>query len=367
MSLILLSSLYFSIGTLNVPSAFGEAEIKNFQAKGTVTEVDMSEMKSLLVASSNNETYFELQDWDSQSGKVLFTSGRFIGIMNANATDVHVVNFPVELNRDSDVYSASSPVRTALFTDSNTIYALVRNALLVYEISNSSELVKVGQYYLDGGITSFDIVRQPNNNSSFNLVLAQSYHTLWLAESTGKKISKLYEGQLAPSFAVSPDGSKIAFSIDESSGEPSYFRKIRFVVLDIAKGETSQVFDEETNGYPNEIKWTQNSQLLTYQEGAGVRIPMAYLKVISTDGSDRQAIYGGIDAPASYVVSGDGKSVLIGINPYLATGVASKLYRLDLAHPIPEFSALMSLVIMAGVIGIVVMAGRMTRFRNWKG
>lgn len=368
-SVILLSSVCSTILCLSgAPNpAFGDTQPLPFQVKGTVHEINISEMKSSLIPYANNETYFELYDWNYQSGKVLFTSGKFIGIMDANATDIHVISLPSNMyDDDIDSHSTTSPVSRALFADNNTIYVLVKSNLLAYKIYNSSGLVYSARHQLDGTISSFDIIRDNHNNSNsgFKLVFVESYRTLWLADSTGKKISRLYDAESASDVAVSPDGRSIAFVVRKSIEGNSYLGDVQLLILNIEDNKIHEVFHERTSSTPEKIKWTSNGQLLTYQEGGGVRIPTAYLYVTNTDGSFRQTIFGGVDAPEGYVVSKDGSTVMVGINPYLGTTVASKLYRLDLAHPIPEFGSLASFVIMAGVIGIGIVSRRMMKFRE---
>ncbi len=337
-----------------------EAPMNYFKAEGVVTEIDVSEMQSEIVSPTgddddHNRTYFELHDWDSQSGKVLFTSGQFIGIMNANATDIQKIILPSELH--DELCWECSPVRKALFINNTTIYALAQNNLLIYEITNDA-LVNAGQYQLAGSITSFDIIRQTNgdssNNSSdtnFNLVLVDSYCTLWLSDPLGKKISKLYEAQMASDFAVSPDGRKIAFVVNDSIEGHVYLHTVRLIILDIensSNNKTHQVYEEMTDTTPNWIKWSPDGKLILFREVGGRHNPTATLEAISTDGSYREILYGGLDAPTSYVVSKDGTTILIGVS-------ASKLYRLDLAHPIPEFHSL-ALVIAALSISSIILA-----------
>ena len=128
---------------------------------------------------------------------------------------------------------------------------------------------------------------------------------------------------------------------------------IRLLVLDIEKNETSTVY-EKAGTSPHDLKWSPNDELVTYIQGAGARIPIADLRVTSTDGSYRHTPYTGLEAPTSYIVSGDGSTVLVGINPYLTTGIASKLYKLELAHPIPEFGPFELSRMAAGIVGIII-------------
>ena len=372
-SVILLASMYYTVTCISgaLTPAYGDTQPLPFEVKGTVQEIDISEMKSSLVPYANNETYFELYDWNYQSGKVLFTSGKFIGIMDANATDVRVISLPSNMYDDEiDSHSTTSPVSRALFADNNTIYALVKSNLLVYKY-NSSGLVYSAQHQLDGTISSFDIIRDNHNNSNsgFKLVLVESYRTLWLADSTGKKISRLYDAESASDVAVSPDGRSIAFVVRKSIEGNSYLGDVQLLVLNIEDNKIHEVFHERSSSTPEKIKWTSNGQLLTYQEGGGVRIPTAYLYVTNTDGSFRQTIFGGVDAPEGYVVSKEGSTVMVGINPYLGTTVASKLYRLDLAHPIPEFgTSLLTMPIIAAAIGSIIIAGRyrLAGHKEWR-
>lgn len=350
--------------------AFAQSELELFSAEGIVTEIDTSELH--IPNPADNQTYFELRDWDAESGKVLFTSGEFIGIMNPNATDVQTVSLPSEFH---DPSTLSSPVAKAVFTGNGTILALVRNSFLVYEAGEDAGLVNTERYSLDEHVFSFEILNNANNMSrnDFNLVLVESHsrqagrddfeywNELWLADSKGNKISKLYEGKLASSIAASHDGKRIAIPVVGEIGRPSYVGLIRLLVLDISRNQTSIVYEEYASS-PGGLKWSPNDELLMYIQGAGVRVPIAALNVVSVDGAYKQSIYWGLDAPASYVVSEDGREVLIGISPYLATGIATKLYRLELARPVPEFGSIAVLVIAAGIVGAIVAARNLQHY-----
>lgn len=340
-----------------VASASTESEPNYSNAEGVIIQLDNSEIRSSILSSNpeiEGTLNFELHDWHPQSEKVLFTSFRYIGIMNSDGSNIVKAELPLGLY--DEICGICSPIGNALFVGNNWVYAVVNNNLLVYEMQNNdNELVNVERKQLDGQITSFGVIRGTNDNSTVaNLVLVESFRTVWLADLDGKKISKLFESQLASNIDVSPDGSKIAFVTIENIEGQFYTSKKQLLIFSIEKKEISQVLEEESSCTPSRIRWSPNGQLLTYQQCGGSKIPTATLKVVSLDGSYSKVLYGGVDAPTSYVVNKDGSVILIGIDPSYGAGLASKIYRMDLARPIPEFKSI-GIIIMAFSLVTVIM------------
>jgi hypothetical protein len=348
----------------NPVRVFAQSELEMFSAEGIVAEISISELNA-----SNREggiTYFDLKDWDRESGRVLFASGPFIGTMNADATEVRLTSLPSGFH---DASGSGSPVRKAMFAGNGTVLALARNELLAYGVDEGGGLVGKGRYPLDGDVVSFDILRTANGTGAdFNLALAESHslqtgedefehwNEIWLADSKGNKILKLYHGNLASDIAASHDGKMIAIPTAERIEGQAYFGLVRLLILDVERNETSVVFEEAATS-PHTVRWSPNDKLVAYIQGAGVRVPIAELEVASVNGSYRQTLYWGLDAPTSYVISDDGGEILIGISPYLETGTATKLYKLELAHPMPEFGpapAAMTAAVALAMIAVVL-------------
>lgn len=196
---------------------------------------------------------------------------------------------------------------------------------------------------------------------------------IWVARPTGEKVRTFYqEHSFIIDFALSPDEKKLAYT--SFTGNPADPRKeLRLSVFDPQTGASKVMLSNRNDDTYYTPKWAPSGDALLYagltsdsipgRSGEKVT-PTGALEILSMNGdTGRVAIAGNSTGavPFGYTVSKDGQHIYFAVNQDLAgDGIDGPgIYRMQLAHPIPEFP-LAGLVAIVS-IGTAVAAARMRR------
>jgi len=164
---------------------------------------------------------------------------------------------------------------------------------------------------------------------------------LWLADSDGNKIKKLFSRSRDMGIAdASPDGRKILLT----SGR----------IFDIDKGELDGVLSFVINRSGYNAKWSPSGDLLIYSSSGGYG-PGGTMYITSADGSYDQILYTGIPKPVDPAISPDGRLVIFGSpiatwDRYDDAGI----YRMELSKPIPEFPINLMIITAVALLGTLM-------------
>jgi Tol biopolymer transport system component len=164
---------------------------------------------------------------------------------------------------------------------------------------------------------------------------------LWLADSDGNKIKKLFSRSRDMGIAdASPDGRKILLT----SGR----------IFDIDKGELDGVLSFVINRSGYNAKWSASGDLLIYSSSGGYG-PGGTMYITSADGSYDQILYTGIPKPVDPAISPDGRFIIFGSpiatwDRYDDAGI----YRMELSKPIPEFPINLMIITAVALLGTLM-------------
>lgn len=175
------------------------------------------------------------------------------------------------------------------------------------------------------------------------------HNIMWLANSDGKKIKKLYNGtEYFDSMSISPDGTKAVFV--NQLYVYSYRNLYKLNMLDISNGRIMQLTDYSHDFYGSPI-WSPDNKFIIYTAftnhpvkgpTGGETSPAGWLGMMSVNGSGKNKIIFGNNTgqydppPISPTISPDGKQIIFGLDYDFYNGLVSGpgMYRLDLDPPL---------------------------------
>lgn len=325
-------------------------------------EIDTKKIFSQLGSNDPSSQYIDLLDWSRDGKSVLFEYGVNLGTMSPdgkNVTRLDIQTNFAHIDRarflpggDSVIILAGKP--SGAFSN---LYKYSLNDKTLHQITNSS----TGEL-----ITSFAVT--PDGNLVYGSETISSTgdylgFDMWLASPDGTK-TNLYEKLFDPSVRhskdfdgrdhfyvqdVSNDGKKILVYITYSTGWFEIHSSTG--IFDIK----TKMFDSRFTNFGVNQRLTPTGDLVIYVMPTGDKTPGGPMELVSTDNSYHEVLHSGEslpgDYPTSFVISPDGKYILSKIQPWSYQG--QKIFRMDLAQPVPEFS-LAPTVLVFGIMTLVV-------------
>lgn len=325
---------------------------------------------------------FELLDWSSDGKFILFSyfdyskaasefaEGTEFGMMSPDGMHIEKIEIPVQFKNGFGARLSPSDDSILLFAkyDQEDRYQVFR-----YDMTEQ-KLVQLSNNDPFSNVNSFDWMPDGNivfGEEVYNQKSDYIAYNLWLLDSNGKRITKLYGWSFDPDiryseefdgrprfygFDISPDGEKIVLISYKVTGMFQTYYNLP--VFDIEKKEFKNVPNPSS---PIESpRWSPNGEFIIYDVGTGYKTPGGWLQITNVDGTLHEALSAGAespgDDPTTFVVSPDGESILIGIDPWVSQGTASKLFRMEFMQPIPEF--LIALIVLATSLIVFVIASQ---------
>ncbi len=302
--------------------------------------------------SGSEDVWFQQFDWSLSGKLVTFTTfsrpdGWSFWLMSPDGKELKRINTPrfegagfprIAPSEDSIVFFAQHDSdRIDLFK-----YNLVEDKISQItqtEFTDSTVQWINGFDWMPNG----DIVYVEGNREK---ITGKADFQLWVADSDGNKIKKLFSRSIDMSIAdVSPDGHKILLG----SGR----------IFDVDKGELDGVlsFVIDRNGYP--ARWSPSGELLVYSSSGGYGAG-GIMYITSADGTYDQVLYQGIPKPVDPTISPDGRFIIFG-SPIATWGTYEDagIYKMELSKAVPEFSVVIIVISIAIAIMLYV-----TRFRR---
>lgn len=335
-------------------------------------EINIKEIRAITGRGNYSEAdglSIGLLDWSSDGKFILFgyySNGIKFGMMKPDAMQVNKIDTPIESAGFTGSAARLSPSNDSVLLSGreqkNDPIEVFRHDI------REQKTVKIASIENKNYVVSFDWM--PDGN----VVLGEELHTekfeyvgynLWLADSSGNRIIRLYSWSFDPifpdypvnderprflQFDVSPDGKKIALVSYKIKG--AFRTSYNLTVFDIEKKEFKKLLIASSP--IDSPRWSPNSEFIVYYLASDVSTRGGQLEISNVDGTVRQALHVGIedprDEPATFVVSPDGRSLLVGIDsfPYEG-GVVSRFFRLEFTQAIPEFP-----LDLTAIIGIVL-------------
>jgi hypothetical protein len=158
---------------------------------------------------------------------------------------------------------------------------------------------------------------------------------------------------------VSIDGKKAVFA-EIWSGE--YFSSFfKFFVLDIESSKVTPVPYSLGSSCLRDVQWAgENADLILYTTaGCTHHTPCSTIQVVSADGNYHERLLSGCggDYVCCPIVSPDGNSMIFCCHAKVEGGSAQAdsygLFRMDFAHPMPEYDTLAILILVVGIVSII--------------
>jgi hypothetical protein len=199
---------------------------------------------------------------------------------------------------------------------------------------------------------------------------------IWVARPTGEKVRTLYQDHsFIVDFALSPDEKKIAYT--SFTGNPSDpGKEIRMSVFDSEVGSSKVMLSNRGDDTYYMPRWTPGGDAVLYaaltgdsmQGRSGEKVAptgvLEIMNVASGNNAGRVALAGSSTGavPFGFTVSRDGQYVFFAVNQDVSgDGIDGPgIYRMQLAHPVPEFP-LAGLVAAVSIGAGVVAAARLRR------
>lgn len=235
----------------------------------------------------------------------------------------------------------------------------------VFSYSLDGGLLTIAESRPDGHIDSavwLDAGRIAYGEEFGDYEEGEAGYALWVASSDGTGIEKLYEFTWTDNMSMevndSKDGKSLLLARIKALGFPRLEHTL--FVFDVETKESAIIPHSADMDNP---RFSPAGDIVLYDIGLGYRTPGGPIEIVSIDGTLRETLDTGQkipgDNPSSFVVSPDGRYV-VALGTIDAKGV---LTRTELAHPMPEFGAVLALVLSTAVACMVVL----TRFSGrWR-
>jgi hypothetical protein len=263
---------------------------------------------------------------------------------------------------DANQVFVSDPAAVALFSPAYGEDAALTNWEIFFQWKDQLYAYSIDDGRLEkllDGVTYFDVMSSPErllysnydgeNSRISTLSIDTRQSEVVLEEATG-----LY------TFDLSPDDSRIIYKDD---GESISDNK-HLAYYDLASGERNTI-PNVGFGCSFTPRWTAGGSNYVIIEGNDCATAHggwtgASLSVASLDGkTDTELVAESIDNPSKFVISPDGRSLLVKLDGPSTNGTLSSvgeghMYRLDYATVIPEFNHIAGLLMAAGIVGSVI-------------
>lgn len=304
-------------------------------------ELDPDKIKNS--APPENLQFYQF-DWSASGNLITFTtfgpSGWSIWLMSADGKELNIIEIPK--------FEAAGFPRIAPSEDSIVFFAQHdsdRLDLFKYDIKEEkisqitrTEFTNSTVQFING----FDWM--PDGNivyveGSRERMTGKADFQLWLADSDGNKIKKLFSRSRDTGVAdASPDGHKILLA----SGR----------IFDVDKGELDGIISSTIIDRGGYARWSPSGDLLVYSS-IGAYGPGGTMYITSADGSYDQVLHTGIPKPVDPAISPDGRFIIFG-SPIGAwdTYDNAGIYRMELSKAIPEFP--FAIIIASLAIGAMI-------------
>jgi Tol biopolymer transport system component len=354
-------------------------------AGGSLERMNIEKLTQLTGVGKDNIP-FELLDWSSDGKFILFeyySPTIRLGMMTPDAAQVNKLDIPIQFNNP-----ISFPFSGARFSPSGDFILLLgrlheNDVAQVFEYDiRERKAVQITDSDSYNPVTLFDWV------SDGSIVLGEELYNekpeyigynLWLAAANGTKITKLYGWSFDSSvnytplnderlhfsqIDVSPDGKNIVIVSYKVKG--AFRGSFSLTILDMEKGELKNLLV----GDPpvRSPRWSPNNEFIIYYlASSDVSSRGGELEITNVDRTIHERLYVGTedphDEPATFIVSPDGSSIIVGIDPSpYQGGVVEKLFRLQFTHAIAEFSTHLTILTVVALIAVLVVS----RLKDYK-
>lgn len=320
-----------------------------------------SDGKSILVAYDN--TYNASVGIDPRTTPSIETG--VLGIMDPDGHKIRPLDLPVHFRYFTDARFSPSSDNVLLIMGS--AYEFENQATVFeYELQNNKldPLPEIEGYAImvpdKDGDGYDDIVFGKEIRDSADQDELKTLE-IWLANSTGSIVEKLYEQTVddEAGFQIedsSADGNEILITVNKKSDFPISENDLAIFDIEARKLETIL---SSTN--TASARFAPFSGLVLYNIGPGYKTPAGPLYIMTTDGSYREELLAGqrvgtVDSPASYVVSPDGRYIVAAVQVW---GSGDQyITKTQLAQAIPEFGSLTALIaaltLMTAIAGFAI-------------
>lgn len=337
-----------------MPALYGNKQLE---------EIDTKKIFAQLGITDSSSQYIDLLDWSKDGKLVLFSyQGNNLGIMTPDGKNVTHLDIP-----DQFAYI----VRARFSPSGDSVLILAGKSggpyadLYKFNI-NDKKLLQITNSSTSEQINSFAVT--PNGNIVYGSETISSTgdyfgFDMWLASGDDMHISKLYEKSFDPSVRysqeydgrdhflvqdVSNDGKKMLVYRTYSTG--MFMTHPSIGIFDIQ----NKTFDPFVPTYGINHRFTPAGDLIVYVMPTGDKTPGGPMEIMSTDNSYHEVLHSGEsisgDYPTSFVISPDGKYILSKIQPWSYSG--QKIFKMELAQPVPEFPFAVS-ILLIGIVSTI--------------
>jgi hypothetical protein len=263
-------------------------------------------------------------------------------------------------------------------TAQDDLYIFIKGGTSLIQLTNNTQVASYS-WLPDGNVTfssaQLTIGCAQGSTTTCNEPQYNYDSTIVVAMPTGERTRTLFQDHSSiVDYAISPDGKKIAFS--SFQGNPADPKKEwRLSVYDMTSGSTKVLFSNRDGHAYSTPRWAPSGEAILYttvtaepiKSGSSNNNTLStsgWLNLADLDGKELgRAVFAGSDkgaVPFGTAVTGDGQHIIFAIDQNVSgDGIDGQgIYRITLAHPIPEFP-FANLVAVAAIGAAIAVAARM--------
>lgn len=291
-----------------------------------------------------------------------------LGLVDTETYEISKVGFPKQF---SDIYNArfspsgSEILFLAHFSSYEPLqlfkYRFEDSALVQLTNSTDENSVNIALWISDAANSRTNLERIIYDEVKHDNDRNPTGYTIWLAESDGTRVKKLFEKQLGVNEYIflndiSKDGRHILMTFEKGVEFPTVLFNLTRFEIETAQ---SQIIATNPERVGLDARFSPAGDLVLHTTPGGYRTPGGPIVIQSPDGDIHERIGAGeagmAGSPGSFVVSPDGQSI-VALTSQWGSG-QSYLARAEFVHPIPEFRiGLVLVVMMLPIISFIIIS-----------